>query len=113
MQMQTGPVTAPFLINMFNNSATATWVAERPRQQRRSTRLTSEPELAVASRQPPVEAACPPDIEHEDARPFQASAAPAWMLRSRCLGRSYPIRSSPPIYGRSTSGTSIEPSAFW
>ncbi|CAD0317455.1 hypothetical protein NCPPB940_14190 [Xanthomonas hortorum pv. taraxaci] len=29
------------------------------------------------------------------------------------FSRAYPIRSILPIYGRSTSGTSIEPSAFW
>ncbi|NJC36221.1 hypothetical protein GGR60_000711 [Xanthomonas arboricola] len=34
-------------------------------------------------------------------------------LRGNCADRSYPIRSIPPMYGRSASGTSIEPSAFW
>ncbi|NIK32521.1 hypothetical protein FHY15_001651 [Xanthomonas arboricola] len=33
MKMQTGPVMAPFLINMFNNYAIAIWAAERPREQ--------------------------------------------------------------------------------
>jgi len=28
-------------------------------------------------------------------------------------GPAQPIRSTPPMYGRSTSGTVIEPSAFW
>jgi hypothetical protein len=30
-----------------------------------------------------------------------------------CVHIAYAMRSAPPMYGRSTAGTSIEPSAFW